>query len=77
MPRYDPADCSRQHIEANLRTLGVDQLAVVNLRLIDSDRPDQLFDDQLSVMMEARDEGLIGGIGLSNVSPSHLRLRSA
>jgi aryl-alcohol dehydrogenase-like predicted oxidoreductase len=55
-----------------LRTLGVDQLAVVNLRLFDSDGPDQLFDDQLSVMIDARDEGLIGGIGLSNINREHL-----
>jgi pyridoxine 4-dehydrogenase len=62
----------REDIDANLRTLGVGQLAVVNLRLIDSDRPDERFDDQLSVMIAARDEGLIGGIGLSNVTREHL-----
>jgi pyridoxine 4-dehydrogenase len=67
----DPADY-RKDIEANLRTLGVDQLAGVNLRLIDSDRPDERFDDQLSVMIAARDDGLIGGIGLSNVTREHL-----
>jgi pyridoxine 4-dehydrogenase len=66
-----PADY-RKDIEANLRTLGVDQLAGVNLRLIDSDRPDERFDDQLSVMIAARDDGLIGGIGLSNVTREHL-----
>jgi pyridoxine 4-dehydrogenase len=43
------------------------------LRLIDSARPDQLFDDQLGAMVKARDDGLIGGVGLSNVSPGHLR----
>ena len=62
----------RSDIEANLRTLGVDQLAVVNLRLMDSDRPDERFDELLSVMIAARDEGLIGGIGLSNVTREHL-----
>ena len=62
----------RKDIEANLRTLGVDQLAVVNLRLMGSDRPDERFDEQLSVMIAARDEGLIGGIGLSNVTHEHL-----
>jgi aryl-alcohol dehydrogenase-like predicted oxidoreductase len=67
----DPADY-RKDIEANLRTLGVDQLAGVNLRLIDSDRPDERFDDQLSVMIAARDDGLIGGIGLSNITREHL-----
>jgi len=71
VPLVDPADF-RSDIEANLRTLGVDQLAVVNLRLIDSDRPDGHFDELLSVMIDARDEGLIGGIGLSNVTREHL-----
>jgi aryl-alcohol dehydrogenase-like predicted oxidoreductase len=67
----EPADL-RRDIETNLRTLGVDQLAAVNLRLFESDGPDQLFDDQLSVMINARDEGLIGGIGLSNINREHL-----
>ena len=69
LPLAEPADL-RRDIETNLLTLGVDQLAVVNLRLFESDGPDQLFDDQLSVMIQARDEGLIGGIGLSNISVS-------
>jgi aryl-alcohol dehydrogenase-like predicted oxidoreductase len=67
----EPADL-RSDIEANLRTLGADQLAAVNLRLMEGDGPDQLFDDQLSVMIDARDEGLIGGIGLSAVTREHL-----
>ena len=71
LPLSDPADL-RRDIEANLRTLGVDQLAAVNLRLFESQAPDQLFDDQLSVMIAARDEGLIGGIGLSEITREHL-----
>jgi pyridoxine 4-dehydrogenase len=71
LPLLGPAEF-RSDIEANLRTLGVDQLAVVNLRLVDSDRPDERFDDKLSVMIAARDEGLIGGIGLSNITREHL-----
>ena len=71
LPLLDPADF-RSDIEANLRTLGVDQLAAVNLRLIDSDRPDERFDELLSTMIAARDEGLIGGIGLSNITRDHL-----
>jgi len=71
LPLADPADF-RSDIEANLRTLGVDQLAAVNLRLMDDDRPDERFDELLSVMIAARDEGLIGGIGLSNVTREHL-----
>ena len=62
----------RLDIEANLRALGIDRLAAVNLRLLRSDGPDDLFDEQLSVMIAARDHGLIEGIGLSNVSREHL-----
>jgi aryl-alcohol dehydrogenase-like predicted oxidoreductase len=71
LPVAEPADL-RRDIEANLLTLGVDQLVAVNLRLFESDGPDALFDDQLSVMIQARDEGLIGGIGLSNINREHL-----
>lgn len=71
LPLAEPADL-RRDLEANLRTLGVDHLAAVNLRLMESGGPDQLFDDQLSVMIEARDEGLIGGIGLSEITREHL-----
>lgn len=71
LPLPDPADL-RADLEANLRTLDVDQLAVVNLRLMDSDEPDELFDEQLSVLIAARDEGLIGGIGLSEITRRHL-----
>jgi pyridoxine 4-dehydrogenase len=62
----------RQAIEDNLRSLGVEQLAVVNLRLTDGAAPDQRFDDQLAAMVQAREDGLIGGVGLSNVTLDHL-----
>ena len=71
LPVDDPADL-RRDLETNLRTLGIDQLAAVNLRLMESDGPDDKFDDQLSVMIAARDEGLIGGIGLSEITLEHL-----
>src|ERR1700735_2227177 len=70
--RYDRPAALRQGIEDNLRTLGVDQLTVVNLRLMDDAPPGQFFDDQLAAMVAAREGGLIGGIGLSNITPGHL-----
>jgi len=70
--RYDLPGQLRQGIEDNLRSLAVDHLAVVNLRLMDDAQPDQRFDDQLAAMVKARDDGLIGGVGLSNVSRDHL-----
>jgi len=69
---YDEPDQLRRGIEDNLRSLGVEQLAAVNLRLIDGAAPEQRFDDQLAAMIQARDEGLIGGVGLSNISRDHL-----
>jgi aryl-alcohol dehydrogenase-like predicted oxidoreductase len=69
---YDQPAELRQGIEDNLRSLAVDHLAAVNLRLMDGAEPDQRFDDQLSAMVKARDDGLIGGVGLSNVSRNHL-----
>jgi aryl-alcohol dehydrogenase-like predicted oxidoreductase len=71
LPVEDP-DGLRRDIEANLQTLGIDALAAVNLRLMDSEGPDELFDAQLSVMIAAREEGLIEGIGLSNIDREHL-----
>ena len=71
LPVEDPADL-RADIENNLRSLGIEQLAAVNLRLMDSGGPDALFDDQLAVMIAARDAGLIGGIGLSSIDIGHL-----
>lgn len=71
LPVNEPADL-RRDIETNLRALGVDRLAAVNLRIFETDGPDQLFDDQLSAMIDARAEGLIGGIGLSNINREHL-----
>jgi pyridoxine 4-dehydrogenase len=69
---YDDPGQLRRGIEDNLASLGVERLAAVNLRLMDGALPDQRFDDQLDAMIQARDEGLIGGVGLSNVTREHL-----
>jgi pyridoxine 4-dehydrogenase len=71
--RHDDARQLREDIEDNLRSLRVDQLAAVNLRLPSPGRADARFDDQLAAMVQARDEGLIAGVGLSNVSLEQLR----
>jgi pyridoxine 4-dehydrogenase len=56
----------RAGVEANLRSLELDQIPVVNLRRHpESDVP---FADQLEEMIALRDEGLIAGIGLSNAT---------
>ena len=79
LPAQEP-DELRADIEENLRTLGVDRLAAVNLRIHSGDPSAvgpvdrELFDRQLPAMIAARDEGLIGGIGLSNIGVEHLRI---
>jgi len=72
----------RAQIEENLTTLGTDRLAAVNLRVFSAEGPNapavvedrELFDEQLSAMIAARDEGLIAGIGLSSISLEHLQI---
>lgn len=81
LPAQEP-DELRAAIEENLESLGTDRLAAVNLRVhdeaTDPNSPAkvnrELFDRQLTTMIKARDEGLIGGIGLSSVVPEHLRI---
>lgn len=70
---YDEPDELRAGLEENLVTLGLDRLAAVNLRLMEGSRPNERFDAQLAALIQARDEGLIDGIGLSNISREHLR----
>jgi aryl-alcohol dehydrogenase-like predicted oxidoreductase len=72
MARWDEPDQLRAGIEENLAALGVEQLTAVNLRLLDNAVPDARFIDQLGAMVKAREDGLIAGIGISNVSLAHL-----
>jgi len=80
LPDQEP-DALRASLEQNLRTLGTDHIAAANLRVFSSEGPNapaviedrDLFDRQLTAMIQARDEGLIGGIGLSSISIEHLK----
>jgi pyridoxine 4-dehydrogenase len=72
LPWNQPADL-RQGIEDNLRALGVERLGAVNLRVMPAD-PMGLFEKQLAVMVQARDEGLIDVVGISNVSTEQFEL---
>jgi pyridoxine 4-dehydrogenase len=69
---YDDPDQLLSGIHENLTTLGVERLTAVNLRVLDKAIPDARFVDQLGALVTARDQGLIGGIGISNVSHAHL-----
>lgn len=68
----DKPDRLRRGIEDNLKTLGTNQLGIVNLRLITGAEPDSFFEEQLGAMVAARDDGLIREVGISNVTLLHL-----
>jgi pyridoxine 4-dehydrogenase len=72
-PAQKPAEL-RAAVENDLSQLGLDRIAVVNLRRMDigpgvGAEGDQIvdLDDQLAEMIALRDEGKIGGIGVSSV----------
>ncbi|HEY2588611.1 MAG TPA: oxidoreductase [Tepidisphaeraceae bacterium] len=56
-------------VHDNLRNLGLDQLDVVNLRVGGVAAPsDGSIEEPLTVLAELKDQGLIGHLGLSNVT---------
>jgi pyridoxine 4-dehydrogenase len=64
----------RAGVEANLDSLDLEQIPVVNLRRHpDGDVP---FAEQVECMIALRDEGMIGGIGLSTVTLEEYRQAS-
>ncbi len=70
----------RAAVEDDLRQLGLDHIAVVNLRRLDlgpglAAEGDQIvdLDDQLAEMIALRDQGKIGAIGVSSVPLEVLR----
>jgi len=63
----------RAAVEANLRSLEVERIDVVNLRLPDDGATRVDLDSQLAEMSALRAEGKIGGIGISSVSIGQLR----
>ncbi len=70
-PAQTPAEL-RSGVEANLRTLDVEQLGAVNLRRMDlaegSGEHPVALQDQLAEMVALREEGKIAGVGISNAS---------
>ncbi|MEZ0094871.1 oxidoreductase [Streptacidiphilus sp. EB129] len=69
---FDEPHQLRQGIEENLATLDTDRLAAVNLRMVDHSAPGTRFDSQLAALIQAREEGLIDGVGLSNITRDQL-----
>jgi len=69
----------REQVHLEITSLGLDRVPVVNLRRADQGpgliaEGDQVvpLDDQLAELIALRNEGLIGAIGLSNVSAEQL-----
>lgn len=67
----------RRGVEDNLRSLAVERVDVVNLRLMGGEEGQGAtkvpFEDQLAAMTELRAEGKIGALGLSNVTLEQVR----
>jgi aryl-alcohol dehydrogenase-like predicted oxidoreductase len=75
LPAQTPAEL-RTGVEDNLRSLEVDRVDAVNLRLMGAEAPAGFdpvdYDAQLDEMSALCDEGKIGGVGLSTVTLDQL-----
>jgi aryl-alcohol dehydrogenase-like predicted oxidoreductase len=72
IPAQTPKEL-RSGVEDNLRSLGVEQLGAVNLRLmgeheVSAGEPRPTLEEQLAEMVALRDEGKIAGVGISTAS---------
>jgi pyridoxine 4-dehydrogenase len=70
LPALRPEEL-RAAVEDNLRTLGLDQMTLVNLRLLDDGSRNSgapPLADMLGALNDLRDEGTLEHIGLSNVT---------
>lgn len=75
LPAGSPEELQEQ-VRANLRTLGTEQLALVNLRRYELDHPEadaHPLEEQLDALVALRDEGLVAHLGVSNVRPETVR----
>jgi len=73
LPAQSPAELTRA-VHDNLRNLGLEQLDVVNLRLMgDVHAPSEgPLEEQFSALAQLREQGLIRHLGLSNVTPAQV-----
>lgn len=67
---YDTPENLRTSIENNLRTLKIDQVSLVHLRMMPGSAT--AFEDSLEAMFKMQQEGKILHVGLSNVTPEEL-----
>ena len=73
LPAQRP-DQLRDGVEANLRSLRIERLDLVNLRLVEDDSGAVRLEEQLSALEDMRQEGKLDLIGLSNVDQARVRL---
>ena len=74
LPAQRP-DELRDGVEANLRSLRVERLDLVNLRLLEGRHDAAIpLEEQLSALEDMREEGKLDLIGLSNVDQATVRL---
>ena len=68
LPALSPAEL-RQGVEDNLRSLRVERMDLVNLRVADeTGGPGEPISEQVQTLVELRDEGKLDLIGVSNVT---------
>jgi aryl-alcohol dehydrogenase-like predicted oxidoreductase len=72
LPWHTPADL-RAGVEDNLRTLQLERIDLVNLRLLDEHDAEGLLAEQLGALEDLRQEGKLDLIGISNASADTVR----
>jgi pyridoxine 4-dehydrogenase len=72
LPAFSPAEL-RSGIEDNLRTLRVERMDLVNLRLFDEHDADGRLAEQLGTLEDLRQEGKLDLIGISNATTDTVR----
>jgi aryl-alcohol dehydrogenase-like predicted oxidoreductase len=72
LPAQSPLEL-RSGVEDNLRTLQVERMDLVNLRLLDAPDSDGRLAEQLGALDELRSEGKLDLIGISNASQGTIR----
>lgn len=73
LPAQSPAQLT-QAVHDNLRNLGLEQIDVVNLRLMGDVRApsEGPLEEQFTTLAQLREQGLIRHLGLSNVTPAQV-----
>ncbi|HTX44755.1 MAG TPA: aldo/keto reductase [Solirubrobacteraceae bacterium] len=72
LPAQTPEEL-RAGVEDNLRSLEVERMDLVNLRLMNADGPSDLMADQLGTLQDMRQEGKLDLIGISEAGAETVR----